>query len=49
MIDRDYRGNIGVILFNLAKQDFKSESKGTTIVCVYLAVIVEVHFQVSIT
>ena len=25
MIDRDYRGNVGVILFNLAKQEFKSK------------------------
>jgi dUTP pyrophosphatase len=25
VIDRDYRGNVGVILFNLAKQEFKSK------------------------
>lgn len=23
MIDRDYRGNVGVVLFNLSKSDYK--------------------------
>lgn len=26
VIDRDYRGNVGVILFNFGKQVFKSKS-----------------------
>ena len=27
VIDRDYRGNVGVVLFNLSKQDYKGRNK----------------------